>query len=147
MGQIQLGDGQDWNCGCTVSPLKNGGVWDMTAGLDLGVGVERGRLGWGGREGALGVRGLLSPHFFLLYLSSPPFLFIITPLLCQFSAKDAFYSAFCAATNGGGVVVRYTSRGFRGREYCQRFSGCWEKLASWRYRGNALGVVYESSWE
>jgi len=47
MGPIQLDGGQDWNCGCIVSPLTNGGVWDMTAGLDLGVGVEkeRGRLG------------------------------------------------------------------------------------------------------
>jgi len=156
MGLIQLGDGQDWNCGCAVSPLKKwrGIIWDMTAGLALGAEVEKGRGGPDSRKkigkGRWGLRGLLSSHFFSLYPSPffTSFSFSYHSFtLCRLTAKGAFHSALCAATHGGGVVIRYTGHGLRGREYCQCFLSCREKLASWRYPGSALGAVHESSWE
>ena len=49
----------------------------------------------------------------MVLLFSPLFLSLIpASLLFQFTAKDAFHSAFCAATHGGGVDIRYTGRAF-----------------------------------
>ena len=123
----------------------------MTAGFDLGVEVEKERGGLGQKEigkGNWGLRGLLSPHPFLLYLLFfLLLLFLISQLrLCANSLRRMPSIPLCAATHGGSVVIHYTGCGFRSREYCQRFSSCWEILASWRYRGGALGAVHEPSW-